>query len=174
LGIGFMFVEIPLLQRLTLYLGHPSYATTAVLGSLLLGAGAGSALATRVPAASTRLLALLVPLAVASITFGLSLGIVPATQGLEIAPRVAITIVGVGLLGVPMGALFPLGMRDFDGRDRTWYWAVNGATSVLASVLALVLALLHGFNFVLWLAVGTYAVAALALGRRGASSGASA
>jgi hypothetical protein len=170
IGVGFMFIEIPLLQRLTLYLGHPSYATTAVLGSLLLGAGIGSALATHVSVALTKLVALLVPMLVSSIAFGLTLAIIPVTQGLELTSRIAITIAAVGLLGVPMGMLFPLGMRDFDGRDRTWYWAVNGAAGVLASVLALVLALLEGFSFVLWLAVAVYVIAALALKQRPPSS----
>ena len=64
-----------------------------------------------------------------------------------------------------MGLLLPLGMRHSDGRDRSWYWAINGASSVLASVLALVLALIGGFSLVLALAVAIYAVAALSFPR---------
>jgi phage shock protein PspC (stress-responsive transcriptional regulator) len=54
-------------------------------------------------------------------------------------------------------------MATFDGRERSWYWAINGATSVLASVLALVIALIAGFGAVLGCAVTSYFVAALAL-----------
>jgi hypothetical protein len=52
-------------------------------------------------------------------------------------------------------------MSHFDGRDRSWYWAINGATSVLGSVVALVVALIAGFTVVLWCAVAAYAVASV-------------
>ena len=69
LGFGFMFVEIPLLQRLAVYLGHPSYSTTVVLGSLLVGAGFGASLAARIPESRRRVAGLLVPLAVGALAF---------------------------------------------------------------------------------------------------------
>ena len=71
---------------------------------------------------------------------------------------VALTFAG-GMMGIP----FPLGMARFDDRDRSWYWAINGATSVLASVLALVIALIAGFSTVLGCAVAIYLVAAVTL-----------
>lgn len=163
IGVAFMFVEIPLLQRLTLYLGHPSYATTVVLGALLLGAGLGSSLAQRASDQRARLLALLVSLAVGVLCLSLTNLVVPATLFQSFMVRAMITIVFVGLSGVGMGLLLPLGMRHSDGRDRSWYWAINGASSVLASVLALVLALIGGFTLVLALAVAIYAVAAVTL-----------
>ena len=63
---------------------------------------------------------------------------------------------GADVAGAMMGMPFPLGMANFDDRDRSWYWAVNGATSVLASVLALVIALIAGFSAVLGFAVAAY------------------
>ena len=66
-----MLVEISLVQRLTLYLGHPSYATTIVLGALLLGAGVGSFNAQRVTNNLAWLFAILVPAVVGIISFGL-------------------------------------------------------------------------------------------------------
>ena len=65
--------------------------------------------------------------------------------------------------GLMMGMPFPLGMAQFDDRDRSWYWAINGATSVLASVLALVIGLLAGFPVVSGAAVGCYVLAAFTL-----------
>jgi hypothetical protein len=61
-------------------------------------------------------------------------------------------------------------MAKFDDRDRSWYWAVNGATSVLASVLALVIALVSGFAVVLGCAVAIYLIAAMTL-PEGAAAG---
>jgi hypothetical protein len=162
LGFGFMFVEIPLLQRLAVYLGHPSYSTTVVLGSLLVGAGFGAWLAGRIAESRHRLVGFLVPLVVGAIVF-LLLWLADRTIGQSFAVRATISVTALTLAGAMMGMPFPLGMAKFDDRDRSWYWAINGATSVLASVLALVIALLAGFAVVLGCAVVSYLAAALTL-----------
>ena len=170
LGFGFMFVEIPLLQRLALYLGHPSYATTIVLGSLLVGAGMGAALAPRIDEARRTAVAAAVPFVVGAVAFFL-LWLIARTIAQPFAVRAAISITALTVAGIMMGLPFPLGMSQFDDRDRSWYWAINGATSVLASVVALVIALVAGFTAVLWCAVAIYVVAALTLpGRRARQS----
>jgi hypothetical protein len=162
LGFAFMFVEIPLLQRLAVYLGHPSYSTTVVLGSLLIGAGFGAWLAGRIPQARQRMVAFLVPLVVGTLAM-LLLWLASATLSQPFSARVAISVATLTIAGAMMGMPFPLGMANFDDRDRSWYWAVNGATSVLASVLALVVALIAGFGTVLGFAIGAYLIAALTL-----------
>lgn len=162
IGLAFMFVEIPLLQRLALYLGHPSYATTIVLGSLLVGAGCGSFLAARIPANQRRLAVSLVPVTVGVVVFVL-LWLARTTTGAPFVVRVGLSIATLTLAGGAMGLPFPLGMAQFDDRDRSWYWAINGAASVLASVLALVIALIAGFAVVLSCAVACYIVAVLTL-----------
>ena len=162
LGFGFMFVEIPLLQRLAVYLGHPSCSTTVVLGSLLVGAGFGAWLAGRIAESQRRLVGLLVPLVVGAIVF-LLMWLAEQTASQSFAVRVAISVMALTVAGAMMGMPFPLGMARFDDRDRSWYWAINGATSVLASVLALVIALLAGFAVVLGCAVMSYLIAALTL-----------
>jgi hypothetical protein len=162
IGFGFMFIEIPLLQRLTLYLGHPSYATTVVLGSILVGAGLGAWLAGRVPESRRRLAGFLVPLLVGAIVFLLT-WLAGRTIAEPFAVRVTISVTALVLAGAMMGMPLPLGMAGFDDRDRSWFWAVNGATSVLASVLALVIALAAGSTVVLECAVASYVIAALTL-----------
>jgi hypothetical protein len=89
--------------------------------------------------------------------------LVDKTIGQSFAVRVAISITALTLAGAMMGMPFPLGMATFDDRDRSWYWAINGATSVLASVLALVIALIAGFAVVMGCAVVSYLVAAMTL-----------
>ncbi len=162
LGFAFMFVEIPLLQRLAIYLGHPSYSTTVVLGSLLVGAGAGSWLAGRIQESRRRLFGFLVPLVVGAVLV-LLMWLVEKTIGQSFAVRAGISIAALAVMGGMMGIPFPLGMASFDDRARSWYWAINGATSVLASVMALVIALIAGFNTVMALAMGAYVLAALTL-----------
>jgi hypothetical protein len=165
LGFGFMFVEIPLLQRLAVYLGHPSYSTTVVLGSLLVGAGFGASAAGHVGESQRRLVGFLVPLVVGAIAF-LLLWLADRTIGQSFAVRVAISATALTLAGAMMGMPFPLGMANFDDGNRSWYWAINGATSVLASVLALVIALIAGFGVVLGCAVASYLIAALTMPAR--------
>ena len=164
IGTGFMFIEIPLLQRLAIYLGHPSYSTTVVLGSLLVGAGAGASLASRVRESRRTLTLLLVALGAGVIVTAL-VAIAGATITQPFAVRAGISIVALTSAGLLLGLPFPLGMACFDDGDRAWYWAVNGATSVLASVLAIVIALIAGFGTVLGVAIGCYLLAAVALPR---------
>lgn len=161
LGFGFMFVEIPLLQRLALYLGHPSYATTVALGALLLGAGVGAALAPRISQTRVGLALLLVPAVVAATTLGLTGPIAYHSAHWSLSARVAITAAMVFTAGLAMGVPFAMGMARFDDRDRSWYWAINGAAGVLASVLALGIALITGLSAVLQIALGCYLLAAL-------------
>ena len=160
LGFGFMFVEIPLLQRLALYLGHPSYATTVVLGSLLVGAGVGASLAGRIPTNKRRVVAFLVPAVLATFVSVL-LWLAVRTIAQPFAVRATISIVLLTGAGAVMGMLLPLAMSLFDDRERSWYWAINGATSVLGSVMALVIALVAGFTVVVTCAVALYVLAAL-------------
>lgn len=162
IGLAFMLVEIPLLQRLALYLGHPSYATTVVLGSLLIGAGLGASVAGRIPDNRRRMAMFMVPVVVA-ISVALMMTLAGTTTGAPFVVRAGLSIALLGIAGLAMGVPFPLGMSKFDDQDRSWYWAVNGATGVLGSVLALVIALLAGFVVVLAIAVACYVLAAFAL-----------
>jgi hypothetical protein len=63
----------------------------------------------------------------------------------------------------------PIGLATFAAateREReavAWAWAVNGFCSVVASVLATILAMSFGFHAVLALAAAVYAVGVLAL-----------
>ena len=119
-------------------------------------------LAGHIAESQRRLAGLLVPLVVGARVFRL-IWLAETTIGQSFAVRVAISVTTLTLAGAMMGMPFPLGMAQFDNRDRSWYWAINGATSVLASVLALVIALIAGFAVVLGCAVASYLIAAFTL-----------
>lgn len=171
IGLGFMFVELPLVQRLGPYLGHPSRATVVVLGTMLAGAGLGSMIAGRLAAARAALVPLLVP--VLAFVLSRALGpVVTATLGASLVARVAWSVALVAPVAFAMGFCFPVGMGRFGDDNRGWFWAVNGATSVLASVSTLVLSLAYGLSRVLLVGVLCYGVAALVLRSRGEPAGA--
>jgi len=178
LGFAFLFVEIPLLQRFILYLGQPAYAITAVLFSLLLFSGIGSRLSRRIP-----LLAVLAALFVLILAAPLLLPpLFSSTLGFPLTVRLGITALCLAPLGFLMGIPFPAGIRilisgqsqsqaEEPDRSISWIWAVNGAASVIAPILAALLALSFGFSSVLRVGALCYAgalITALALLRPGA------
>lgn len=170
LGIGFMLVEVPWLQRFVLFLGHPSTAATVVLGSLLLGAGLGASISTRFGVARLQRFGWCVPLLVAGVNLA-SPYVFAATLGFELLPRALLAIALLVPVGVTLGFMFPLGMVRFGDGSKAWFWAINGACGVLASILSLVLAMALGFQIVVWIGVGCYVLAWALLQGKSASSG---
>ncbi|MSP24576.1 MAG: hypothetical protein EXR75_05310 [Myxococcales bacterium] len=157
IGLAFMLVEIGWLQRCVLYLGHPSIAATVALGAMLLGAGLGAMLSRGLDPVVARRLGFVLPLAVGCVNAVLG-PVMMRTLGAPLGLRIAVTIAFLLPASVPMGFAFPLGMMHFGAANRPWFWALNGAASVLASVASLAFAMEFGF-----VVVG-YAGAALYLG----------
>jgi len=158
IGVAFMLVEVPWMQRFVLYLGHPSYATTVVLAALLLGAGAGSFAAARVDHAAVRRYGLALPALL--LALNLALGpVFSATLGLGFAARVALSVLLLAPAGFVMGFPFAVGMAAFGDVHKPWFWAMNGSASVLASVCSLALSMMAGFSTAAVLGVISYAAA---------------
>ena len=165
LGIGFMFVEIALIQKIILPLEHPSYAMATVLASLLIGSGAGSL-------ASQRCKALHSPAVAAVIAFLVVIGTlaIPAVSdalaGKALPAKVIIVFLELTPLGLLMGIPFPTGLQRLGAHAPLlipWAWVINGSLSVLAPVLAIMLAMAFGFNAVLYLGALAYLLAFLSL-----------
>jgi hypothetical protein len=144
IGVGFMLLELPWIQQSILFLGHPSYATSVVLSSLLLGAGLGSAIASRTPLIDARRMLLYLPLVAAAV----SLALAPLFQialAYPLAIRAIIAAIVFVSVGVFMGFALPLGFLTFGDRHKSWWWAINGGCGVLASALSIALAITFGF-----------------------------
>lgn len=173
LGAGYLLVEIPLVQRAVLLLGHPTRAFAATLLALLLFSGLGSLVAAR--RVHPSLICAAVALAAATYPGLLSL-LSTNLLGLEATLRFAAFVLALAPLGFAMGIPFPRGLSALGSRQAAltpWAWAVNGFTSVASSVGAALLALGMGFSAVVWLGAVAYALAALAatgLGGRAASA----
>lgn len=148
LGLGFLFVEIPLMQRFILFLGQPIYAFTTVIAALLTFSGLGSLAAPRLKPRMTLPL-----LAAAILVYPLLLPVLfQALLGAPLGVRLFAAVASLAPLGVLMGTPFPGGLAWL-GRQAPglvpWAWAVNGCASVLAAVLAAMIALSAGFSWVL-------------------------
>jgi hypothetical protein len=164
IGFAFMQVEIPLIQRFILFLGQPAYAMTAVLFTLLFFSALGSRYSGHL---SLRLAIGFLVIFLLAAHWLLS-GLFQLTLGLSLVIRLGVTIIVIAPVGFLMGIPFPGGIRWILGSYEhssqiPWIWAVNGAASVVSSVLAALLALSFGFNWVLSIGAFCYAAAWLAL-----------
>ncbi len=161
LGLGFVFIEVSVIQKLTLFLGQPVFSLTVTLFCLLVFTGLGSlTLAGRLPTNDRRIL--LVPAALAvyiAVFLALSSLFVSHLIGLPLGVRMLLT----GLLLAPMGFLlgvpFAYGLRVLGERSPSltaWAWAINGCASVVGSVLTVVISMNFGFRAVLFTAALVY------------------
>ncbi len=168
LGVAFMLVEIPTIQRLTIYLGRPVYSLAVVLFSLLLFSGLGSLWSGR---AARWLRGPFFPLLVLLVTLHAVAGdwLLHTTMRWPLPARMGMTVALLAPLGFLMGMPFPLGMR-WAGAHRPgvipWLWGINGVMSVLGSAMSIALAIHLGLRAALFVAAGLYGLAGIALARK--------
>jgi hypothetical protein len=163
LGAGYMLVEVCLAQKLILYLGYPALTLSVILFSLLVGSGLGSLFSQRWPGTtmlrSAALAALVVCVGVVALLATLP-AMLSGTLGWAIQARCLTAAAILAPLGFAMGMPFPTGLREVGGWEAgivPWAWGVNGVTSVLGSVLAMLAAKLYGFQTVLLGGAAVYA-----------------
>jgi hypothetical protein len=146
LGIAFMLLELGAMQQLSLLLGHPAYSLVVVLGVLLVASGLGSLASERLPARGPwrRAPALLSGAVVLLYALG-SEGLVASSMGLPFASRVALSVGLLFPVGLALGSCLPVAFRSARSAGLEallpWLWAVNGACSVLASFLAVLVSM---------------------------------
>jgi len=171
-GLGYIMVEIAFIQRFVLFLGYPTYALTVVVFLMLLSSGAGSLVSRRWFTEPTRVFAALgfIVFALAIYVFALP-GLLEAMIGLPFAVKLLVSALLLVPLGFAMGMPFPSGLRALSAGDGPhlrhgaveWAWAMNAASSVLGSVLAIVIAIQFGLTATLACGAATYVAALLLL-----------
>jgi len=173
LGLGFMLYEITMIQRLTLYLGFPTYSLTVTLASLLVFTGLGALWSNRFASDPRRILPVLLG-ALVALTIFYRFALTPITSATLDAPLFARILVAFALLaplGLCLGMFMPLGLRTvgaltpFADEYVAWGWAINGVFSVIGSVLTTILSMTFGFRSVQMMAVVAYLVAGVAMWR---------
>jgi hypothetical protein len=161
IGMGFMLAEIALLQRFSVYLGHPIYSLSVCLFSLILASGLGSLTSDRLKL-NARFKLLLWGSIIVVYLVGME-QVLPAllqsTTGQQRLVRIGISLAVIMPLGFFLGFAFPTGLRLVEVVDRQptpWFWGINGATSVLASVLAVMFSMALGINVTMLLSAACY------------------
>jgi len=159
-GFGFILVEISLIQRFVLFLGHPTYALTVVVFLLLLSSGAGSVAARRRITRGGKILPLLGLISIFIVGNVLLLPwLLSAAVGLPFVIKLVISALVLAPLGFLMGMPFPTGLRLV--KTVEWAWALNAAASVLGSVMAMIIAIHFGLTVTLLCAAVAYLLAAV-------------
>jgi len=169
LGAGFMLIEVSILQRFVLLLGHPVYSLTVTLFSLLLGTGLGAALSRRLAGTQLRRSTAIALAAIAGLALLFLMWLapliawaVPFSRPVRIAIAVATLLPAGVVLGIPMPAGIQL-LRARAPEMLTWAWGMNGALSVVGATLAIFIAMNWGFGATLAAASMVYLLALAAL-----------
>jgi hypothetical protein len=150
-GLGFMFVEIVLLQKLTVFLGGPTYSMGVTLSSLLFFTGVGAGLSRFLDAGRRVLLlgALGVLLAVMVVELWFLRAGVPALLGLSHLVRCLVAVVAIAPVGILLGFPFPIGLRMVgmaDSRLVPWAYGINGCASVLGGMVCVLVSMQTGLS----------------------------
>lgn len=166
IGYGFMSLQIPFLQRFSVYVGHPVYTYSVILFTMILFAGLGSWLSDRLELSTGRWHQL-VPVTIAAAIGLLILTLQPvldATIGASLPARCAVVVALVAPLSTLLGFCFPIGQRligEISADALPWMWGINGAFGVLASILAVLVSMWLGIQANLWIAASAYLLVVL-------------
>jgi hypothetical protein len=178
IGVGFMLIQIPFLQRFSVYLGHPTYTLAIILFSMIFFAGLGSFISNGFPLGRHPWL-LNLPIAIGLATLSMTVLVQPLidnTIHFGFAARAALVIACIAPIAFLAGFCFPMGMSlvgRLSSHATAWMWGVNGACGVLASIGAVAISMWMGIHMNLVFAGVLYillTIPARALARRAIST----
>lgn len=164
LGVGFILIELALLQKLILLMGNPTMTFALLLFTLLISSGSGSLISSRIAKNNMKNLVFVIGgIAGLGILYVLFLPpIIYSTIAEPIEVKAAVSIAILAPIGFLMGMPLPTGMRLLKVHRPDyipWMWAINGAFSVLGAVLAIALGIMYGSSLAMILGILIYLIA---------------
>ncbi|HEX2472469.1 MAG TPA: hypothetical protein VHJ59_06935, partial [Nitrososphaera sp.] len=164
LGLGFILIELALLQKLILLMGNPTMTFALLLFTLLISSGSGSLISSRIAKNNMKNLTFVIGgIAALGISYVLFLPpIIYSTIAESIEVKAAVSIAILAPIGFLMGMPLPTGMRLLKVHRPDyipWMWAINGAFSVLGAVLAIALGIMYGSSLAMILGILIYLIA---------------
>ncbi len=155
LGLGFMLIEISLIQRFSIFFGHPTYSIIIALFSILLFSGIGSLLTGKLNIKISKIISALILIGIIFLIISLSFFKI---QG-SLISKSFLSVLFLAPLGLLMGMPFPSGINLLDKKDRQlipWAYGINCMTSTIGSVLTLILYINYGFRITFLVALTFY------------------
>ncbi len=164
LGLAFILIEAVIIQKLTLFLGRPAYAFQVVLFSMLVFSGFGSFMTGRFIRSNERLVRntqiLLAVLTVLIFVWSFAFSsFIYGFMHFGIIPKIILSIAFISIVAFFMGMPFPLGLRitsSLGKDDVIWMYGVNGAGSVIGSLIGMIIAFQYGFSYSILSGGGLY------------------
>jgi len=169
LGLGFMFIEIALLQKLSVFVGGPMYSMAITLASILIYSGLGSYVGRKFENNLGRCLAMVIVIIVAVIGGEIYFlnRILPALMGLRLEVRWVVASIAVLPVAFLLGMPLPTGLRILQQIDpvvRPWAWGINAFATVIGGIMCVLLSIEKGFTVTLLAAAALYLLGGIALG----------
>ncbi|MGB5287824.1 MAG: hypothetical protein WBN42_04995, partial [Ignavibacteriaceae bacterium] len=162
LGLGYMFIEIILIQRFTLYFGNVIYAAALVVCLMLVSSGFGSLVSQKISPKPYRIILIVSFIIVSLLIYSLFLsGWLKTTIGFSLTVKIILSFLLIAPPAFFMGMPFPMGLKLLSSRDSVqvpWAWGINGVFSVVSAVLAVIIAVELGFIWVMVFAIGAYSM----------------
>jgi len=168
IGSGFMFAEIAMIQKLSVYLGHPTYALGVLLFTIIASTGVGSFLSDRLPLTLhpyRAIFPIVTAVLIVSQKFVLS-ELVIRTITEPIFTKSVYCCLLIFPMGILLGFFFPVGMKVFRPlaeKDTPWFWALNGIFGVLCSAIAVFISIYFGISKNFYIAAICYALVLIPL-----------
>jgi spermidine synthase len=166
IGFAFMLAEMSIIQKFVLFLGHPTYSMSVVIPAMLIFAGLGSLVSHWIKN-KTRMYICISTFICCFFILLLRYLIPNITNLLLMQPlyiRIATVIATIAPLSFFMGFPFPLALKSISGHSQEsipWAWAINGTASVVASIIAVIIAMQFGFRAVLTSSALFYLIASI-------------
>ena len=166
-GLAYMWVEVWLIHRFSMFLGHQVFGLTVVLATLLVATGAGAYFGQSWQAGHPERRA---RFGVAAIVGLLACGVValpPLMEAAWQAPLAVRALVAMSFLvplGFSMGLPFPAGLAWLSEERpgaMAWCVGINGFASVFATSAVIPIAMTFGYSAVLTCGLAMYVFAAL-------------
>ncbi|MDD4954988.1 MAG: hypothetical protein PHP17_02990 [Candidatus Omnitrophica bacterium] len=166
IGFAFMFLEMGLLQKFVLFLGSPIYSMAVLIPAILISAGLGSFSSSFI----RKKINMWIPIVAltCAILIVVFTGLIAQISNIFLSAaliwRIIVAVLFVLPLAYFMGFAFPLALRVVSSKDSAlvpWAWAINGSSSVIASIVAIIVAMAFGFKLVLIIAACFYVLAAV-------------
>jgi hypothetical protein len=150
IGAGYILIQVALIQKFVLFLGHPTYALTVIIFSMLVASGTGSYFSRRFAAGQTKLSRVLALVAVGVIVLAFVASPLTHTGvGWPLWLKFVVTAAVIAPPAFLMGMPFPTGLARLELMHKPsvrWAWSLNAAASVLGSAAAIFLALYIGLR----------------------------
>ncbi|MCW8803038.1 MAG: hypothetical protein OQK57_01475, partial [Ignavibacteriaceae bacterium] len=162
LGIGYIFIEIILIQRFTLYFGNVIYAAALVVCLMLTSSGFGSLVSQKITPKPYRIFLIVSIIIISFIIYAIFLsGWLRTTVGFSLTVKIILSFLWIAPPAFFMGMPFPLGLKLTSSSNDSlvpWAWGINGVFSVISAVLATIIAVELGFIWVMVFAIGAYSI----------------